>query len=141
HGSPARCMLLAAFASLGIATSVVRAQATTDWTAVEQALGRRGLSQPGGVMRFGFPRGDLHVTVGDVQLLPAFALGGWVAFRPEGASATMMGDLVLTEDELTSVVDRLREGGVGVTASHNHLLGESPHVMYAHIHGHGNPAR
>ena len=112
-----------------------------DWSAVEQALGRRGLSQPDGVIRFGFPRGDLEVTVGDVRVLPALALGSWVAFRPERARATMMGDLVLTEDELGAVTDQLREGGVDVTAVHNHLLGETPRVFYAHIHGHGDPTR
>lgn len=112
-----------------------------DWSAVEQALGRRGLVQPDGVIRFGFPRGDLQVSVGDVQVLPALALGSWVAFRPEGARATMMGDLVLIEDELGPVTDRLREGGVDVTAVHNHLLGETPRILYAHIHGHGDPAR
>jgi len=115
--------------------------AARDWTAVEQALGRRGLSQPGGVMRFGFPRGDLHVAVGDVQLLPAFALGGWVAFLPDGRSTTMMGDLVLTEDEASPVIDKLQQGDVRVTAIHNHLSGESPHVLYAHIHGHGDAGR
>jgi Domain of Unknown Function (DUF1259) len=112
-----------------------------DWSAVEQALGRRGLSQPGGVIRFGFPRGDLQVAIGDVRVLPGLALGSWVAFRPEGSRATMMGDLVLTEDELGPVTDRLREGGVEVTAIHNHLLGETPRVLYTHIHGHGDAAR
>lgn len=116
-------------------------QPAHDWSAVEQALGRPGLSQPGGVIRFGFARGDLQVDVGDVRVLPALALGSWVAFRPEGARATMMGDLVLTEEELGPVTDRLREGGVDVTAVHNHLLGERPRVLYAHIHGHGDPAR
>ncbi len=134
-----------AVVALGIAVSGSRAQSAAtpprDWSAVEQALGRRGLSQPGGVLRFGFPRGDLHVTVGDLQLLPAFALGGWVAFRPDGSSATMMGDLVLTEGEVNTVADRLRQGGVTVTAIHNHLTGESPHVLYAHIHGHDDAPR
>ena len=116
-------------------------QPARDWSAVEQALGRRGLVQPDGVIRFGFPRGDLQVNVGDVRVLPGLALGSWVAFRPEGARATMMGDLVLTEDELGPVTDRLREGKVDVTAVHNHLLGETPRVLYAHIHGHGDPAR
>ncbi|HKW12091.1 MAG TPA: DUF1259 domain-containing protein [Gemmatimonadaceae bacterium] len=122
----------------------IRAQTgspTPDWSAVEQALGRHGLSQAGGAMRFGFPRGDLHVAVGGVQLLPGFALGGWIAFLPNGNAATMMGDLVLTEDEVNTVVDRLQQGGVNVTAIHNHLLGASPHVLYAHVHGHGDPAR
>lgn len=112
-----------------------------DWSAVEKALGRRGLVQPNDVMRFGFPRGDLEVAIGNVQLLPAFALGGWVAFHPEGAATTMMGDLVLTEAEVTPVLDRLRQDGVRVTAVHNHLLGETPRITYAHIHGHGDPAR
>jgi hypothetical protein len=112
-----------------------------DWSAVEKALGRRGLLQPNDVMRFGFPRGDLQVAIGNVQLLPAFALGGWVAFHAESAATTMMGDLVLTEAEVTSVLDRLRQDGVRVTAVHNHLLGETPRITYAHIHGHGDPAR
>ena len=140
-----RLLLLVSSLSIALLATVASAQRATapanDWSAVERALGRRGASQPGDVMRFGFPRGDLRVTVGDVQLLPAFALGGWVAFRPEGKSATMMGDLVLTENELDAVVDKLRQGGVGVTAVHNHLLGESPHVLYAHIHGHGDPTQ
>jgi hypothetical protein len=111
--------------------------AATDWNSVEQALGRRGLNQPGNVMRFGFPRGDLDVTIGDLHVLPALALGSWVAFLPEGSSATMMGDLVLTPEELPSVVDKLLAGGISVSAVHNHLLGESPRIVYAHIHGDG----
>jgi len=140
-----RAALLASALAISLHVSAAGAQrataAASDWSSVERALGRRGASQPGDVMRFSFPRGDLHVAVGDVQLLPAFALGGWVAFRPEGKSATMMGDLVLTENELDAVVDKLRQGGVGVTAVHNHLLGESPHVLFAHIHGHGDATR
>jgi Domain of Unknown Function (DUF1259) len=111
------------------------------WSAVESTLGRRGAEQPGGVRRFGFPRGDLHVTVGDVEVLPALALGSWVAFRPEGSTATVMGDLVLTDEELTPVLDRLLEGGIDVTAVHNHLQRERPRVIYMHIHGHGAPER
>jgi len=134
-------VMIAVVSAFGVVKAQRPAASPTDWSAVEQAIGRRGSSQPGSVMRFSFPRGDLRVTVGDVQLLPAFALGGWVAFRPEGSTATMMGDLVLTEGELDGVMDRLRQGGVAVTAIHNHLLGETPHVLYAHIHGHGDPAR
>lgn len=114
---------------------------SADWSPVEQALGRRGQLQPGNVMRFGFPRGDLDVTVGDVHVLPALALGGWVAFTGDPASATMMGDLVLSPEEVPAVVDTLMAGGVMVTAVHNHLMGESPRVVYAHIHGRGAAER
>ena len=120
-------------------TSTAAAQARRpDWSAVEQAMARRGVMQPGGVMRFGFPRTDLRVIVAGVEIRPAFALGSWAAFMDVGGGHVMvMGDLVLTEDEVNPVIRRLQDGGVEQTALHNHLLNESPRVMYLHIHGHG----
>jgi uncharacterized protein DUF1259 len=111
-----------------------------DWSAVEQALGRKGAMQPSDVMRFSFPRSDLRVTARGVQLRPAFALGSWVAFKDIGGGhAMVMGDLVLAEDEVNTVISRLQEGGVQQTALHNHVLGESPRVMYLHIVAHAEP--
>ena len=113
-----------------------------NWSAVEQTLGRKGATNPGGVMKFGFPRSDLQVMVGDVQLKPALALGGWVAFKPlSGGRAMALGDLVLTTDEVGPVMQRLQEGGISQTAVHNHLLGESPRVMYMHIMAEGDAAK
>ena len=108
------------------------------WAGVDAALGRSGAAQPGGVMKYSFPRGDLQVTAAGVPLKPAFALGSWVAFRPAAAGhAMVMGDLVLTEDELTPVMRALQAGGVEQTAVHNHVLHESPRVMYMHVTAHG----
>ena len=105
-----------------------------DWSAVEQALGRKGAPQPGGAIKFGFPRGDMHVTVAGVAVRPALALGSWVAFAAlQGKGSMVMGDLVLAEDEVGPVMRRLEEGGIDVTALHNHLQMESPRVMYMHI--------
>jgi hypothetical protein len=83
----------------------------------------------------------LKVTVGEIELKPALALGSWVAFKKNGDMTMVMGDLVLTEDEVTPVLTKLQEGGVEVTALHNHLLHESPRVMYIHIHGVGDGAK
>jgi hypothetical protein len=123
-------------------TTAASAQArSVEWSAVEQALGRKAAVQPGGVMRFSFPRADLRVTAAGVEIRPAFALGSWTAFMDVGGGhALVMGDLVLTEDEVNPVVRRLQEGGVEQTAIHNHLLRESPRITYLHIHGHGDPA-
>ena len=96
--------------------------APPDWTQVDQAFGRSGAAMPGDVHRYGFPRSDLHVTVDGVVLLPALALGGWLAFKPDGDGAMVMGDLVLTEDEINPVMLKLLAGGIAVTAVHNHLL-------------------
>ena len=110
----------------------------TDWKAVEQALGKAGSMQPGDVYKVSLPRSDLKVTVSGVELKPALALGSWVAFKKNGDMTTVMGDLVLTEDEVTPVMTKLEEGGVEPTALHNHVLHESPRVMYMHIHGMGD---
>ena len=115
--------------------------ATQDWSKVDQALGRTGASLPGDVHRYGFPRSDLHVTLDGVTLLPAFALGGWLAFKPDGDGAMVMGDLVLTEDEINRVMSKVLSGGIAVTAVHNHLLRAQPATFYMHVAGHGDATK
>jgi len=116
--------------------------ASHDWSSVEQTLGRKGTPQAGGVLKFGFPRGDMHVTVAGISVKPALALGSWVAFTgDEGKESMVMGDLVLAEDEVGPVMRKLEGGGISVTALHNHLEMESPRVMYMHINAHGDPKK
>src|SRR5713226_5993281 len=115
--------------------------AATDWKPVEQALGKAGSMQPGDVYKVSLPRSDLKVSVGGVELKSALALGSWVAFKKAGDMTVVMGDLVLTEDEVTPVMTKLEEGGVEPTALHNHVLHESPRVMYMHIHAMGDSVK
>lgn len=132
--------LLIAFAATP--TNAQQSPTPSQWIPVEAALGRKGAMQPGDVIKFSFPRTDLRVSIGAVTLKPAFALGGWVAFKQTANGQAMaMGDLVLTEDEVGPVIQALQAGGVEQTAIHNHVLGESPHVMYMHILAHGNPSK
>jgi len=125
--------------------SQLAAQASSEksgeWQPIEQALGRSGQAQPDGAYKVSFPRSDLKVTVNGVELKPALALGGWVAFSKPGADSMVMGDLVLAEDEVTPVMSSLESNGLQVTALHNHVLHESPRVMYMHIGGHGDAVK
>jgi hypothetical protein len=132
---PAGCALLVIISSLSSAQQQVN---TADWKAVEQALGKSGSMQPGDVYKVSFPRSDLKVTAGGVELKPALALGTWVAFKRMGDMTIVMGDLVLAENEVTPVLSKLQQGGVETTALHNHVLNESPRVMYMHIHAMGD---
>jgi hypothetical protein len=132
----ASAVILAALLS-----STVPAMATApDWSKVDQALGRPGAVMPGDVHRYGFPRSDLHVTVDGVTLLPAFALGGWLAFKADDSGAMVMGDLVLAENEINPVMSKVLAGGLSVTAVHNHLLRSQPATFYMHVEGHGDAA-
>lgn len=114
------------------------AHAEIDWAKVDQTIGRPSLAQSDGVHRFGLPRSDLRVTVDGIAIKPAFALGAWLAFEPMGDDAMVMGDLVLTQAELNPVMTRLAQGGIQITAIHNHLLRAEPMTFYMHIEGRGN---
>lgn len=117
------------------------AYAKPDWNAVSKALGKIGTELPDGVYRVALPRSDLKVTLDGVAIKPALALGSWLAFQPMGDDAMVMGDLVLTQDEVNPVMKRLAEGGIGITAVHNHLLRAQPATMYMHVNGHGDAVR
>jgi hypothetical protein len=111
------------------------------WTDVATALGRAGTMQAGDVYKVSFPRSDLNVVANGVNIKPALALGSWVAFAPDGDHAMVMGDLVLLESEVNPVISILQAGGIEQSAVHNHLIGESPRVMYVHFEGHGDAVK
>jgi hypothetical protein len=111
-----------------------------DWQRVNEILGRSPPAS-GDVHRYGFPRSDLNVTLDGITIKPALALGGWVAFKPAHGGAMVMGDLVLLESEITPVMTKLMEGGLEITAVHNHLLRANPATFYMHVGGHGDPIK
>jgi hypothetical protein len=91
-----------------------------------------------GTYRYNFPRTDLHVRIGDVEVAAAIALGTWAAFGQIGRDTVVMGDVVVTPRELPLVLKRFADAKIDVTAVHNHLVGEEPRVMYVHYMGTGS---
>jgi Domain of Unknown Function (DUF1259) len=122
-----------AFPALGKAADI-------DWKKVDAALGKTA-AVSGEVHRYGLPRSDLHVTLDGVAIKPALALGGWVSFAPVHDEAMVMGDLVLLDSEITPVMTKLLDGGLDITAVHNHILRASPATFYMHVGGHGDPVK
>lgn len=114
------------------------AQQKPSWKAVDDAMGRPGQDQPSGDHKYGMPRSDLKVTVNGVAIKAGFALGSWADFSTMGGHTDVMGDLVLTENEVGPVMQKLMDSGIEISALHNHLLNESPRIMYMHIHGRGD---
>jgi len=126
---------------LAVVACTSASAADIDWSKVDQAMGKEGSDQPGGVHKYGLPRSDLQVTVDGVAIKPALAFGSWLAFLPAGDGAMFMGDLVLTDTEISPVMQRLIESGVEIMAVHNHLLRTSVPVFYMHVGGHGDPVK
>ena len=122
-----------------MAATTPHAQATAlDTARIEQLTGAKGkLDRASGVFKVSVPRGDLAVAVGGIKLTPPSGLTSWAAFQPAGSKLMVMGDLVLTEDQVNPVMTVALDNGLEVTALHNHFLGETPRVMFMHIGGHG----
>jgi hypothetical protein len=119
--------------------SVAAAQ-ESDHRDVEQIFGMKATLQ-GNVFKVTFPRSDLKVTIGKVKVEAALALTSWAGFDMTSGFATVMGDLVLTADEVLPVVKKLEERGITITALHNHLIGTSRELMYLHFSGSGEPSK
>jgi hypothetical protein len=134
-------MLRTALAVAAFCTLPILPSYAADWTKVAEALGKSGTEMPGGVYRVGLPRTDLHVTLDGVEVKPALALGSWLAFKDEGNTTMVMGDLVLTEQEVNPVMSKLAQGGIEITALHNHLLRGQPMTLYMHVFGHGDAVK
>jgi uncharacterized protein DUF1259 len=118
-------------------TGVGQAPLGAPWDSVGRILQTSG-SATGGYYRYGWPRRDLTLRIGDVTVSPALALGAWAGFSGDATDATMMGDLVLTSGEVKPVLTELARQGIAVTAIHNHLVGEEPKITYVHYHAEGN---
>jgi hypothetical protein len=135
-GSALRSIAAAACLAVVLAGPVVGQ--THRWQDVAQALGKPGTQMPGGVYRIGLPRSDLKVTLDGVVLRPSLALGSWLGFAPMGNQTMVMGDLVLTEIEISPVMKKLEQGDIQITAIHNHLLRAEPATLYMYIYGQGD---
>jgi uncharacterized protein DUF1259 len=121
----------------GTLTGQTPPPAGLDTAAIDRAIGKTGQAMAGDVYRVAFPRSDLTVSVGSVKIRAGFALGGWAAFKAAGSGAIAHGDLVLTDSEINPVISALQQHDFQITALHNHLINESPSVMYLHFWGQG----
>jgi hypothetical protein len=92
------------------------------------------------VLKVNIPRNDLSITVANVKTPTPFGFGGWVAMTKGTGMDVMMGDLVLTQDEVNPVMSALLDNGLEVTALHNHFFWDEPRMFFMHVHGHGTPA-
>ena len=110
------------------------------YKAVLSSLGKTG-DYKDNVLKVNIPRSDLKVTIKGRALPTPFGFGGWVAMtKGSEGHDVMMGDLVLTEDQVNPVMSALLDNGLEVTALHNHFFWEQPRIFYMHVHGMGTPA-
>ena len=130
----AACLAASALIS---AQSIAAPPASLDAKAIGEASGAAATTTPDGVVRIGWPRTDVTVTVDGMTLPPAAGLGSWAAFAPMAPGAMVMGDTVVFEDEVDAAMDAAFTHGLAVTALHNHFFHDTPKVYFMHIGGEG----
>src|SRR5438094_2824402 len=97
---------------------------------IEQLTGLKGkLDEKEGAFKVSYPRADLATSVGGVKLTPPLGLTAWAAFSGGGAHTMVMGDMVLTEDQVSAAMGAALDNGLEVTALHNHFFWDSPKVI------------
>src|SRR3984893_4265405 len=135
-----RLFTVCAALSLSFASVAGAQDIPAEYQQVLTALGKQG-DYKANVLKVNIPRNDVSVTVANVKTPTPFGFGGWVAMtKGTGGMDVMMGDLVLTQDEVNPVMSALLDNGIDVTAVHNHFFWEEPRIFYMHVHGHGTPA-
>jgi hypothetical protein len=131
---------MAAALLIGLASAANAQDTPAEYKDVLSALGKQG-DYKGNVLKVNIPRNDVSVTVAGVKTPTPFGFGGWIAMtKGTGGMEVMMGDLVLTQDEVKPVMSALLDNGLDVTALHNHFLWDEPRMFYMHVHGHGKAA-
>src|SRR5882724_2229510 len=131
----AGCLAASALIS---AQSIAAPSESPDAKAIGEASGATATPTPDGVVKIGWPRTDVTVTVEGMTLPPAAGLGSWAAFAPMGTGAMVMGDTVVFEDEVDAAMDAAFTHGLSVTALHNHFFHDTPKVYFMHIGGEGH---
>src|SRR6186713_243993 len=135
-----RIVIAGVIVSLAAASAVRAQEVPADYQQVLSTLGKQG-DYKANVLKVNIPRNDLSVTVANVKTPTPFGFGGWLAMtKGNGGMDVMMGDLVLTEDEVNPVMSALLDNGLDVTALHNHFFWETPRIFYMHVHGMGTAA-
>lgn len=133
-------------AAIGIAVTACVVSAVTanaqempsEYKSVLATLGKTGDFKDG-VLKVNIPRNDVRVTIARRSAPTPFGFGGWVALtKGTGGHEVLMGDLVLTEDEVNPVMSAILDNGLDVTALHNHFFWEQPRMSYMHVHGTGS---
>jgi hypothetical protein len=90
-----------------------------------------------GIVTVRVPRKDLGIVVDGVTLDPFQGLTSWTAFQQAGTQTMLMGDLTLAQEEVNPAMSAALDGGLEVTALHNHFLYDQPRVFFMHIGGMG----
>jgi len=109
------------------------------WTPIRRVFKADGETGDG-YFRVNLPREDLRVRIGADTLSPEFEFTSYLGFGlARGGNVFVVGEVILRQDEVAAAMSEAVRQNIGVTALHNHLIGEEPRIIYMHVHSEGLP--
>jgi hypothetical protein len=115
-------------------TSIDSSKSTLDPARIESVLGRKG-DLAAGVYKVTIGR---TTKMGGHEMGNAMGVNTWAAFTGSDDQAVVDGDFAMYEGEVQRVLKALRHSGIRIVALHNHMIGESPRVIFLHFWGTGS---
>jgi hypothetical protein len=110
------------------------AQSLIDGSAISRVFGQTGDTKDG----------MYKVTIGrETKMACGCTVGNtmgintWAAFAGTADDALVVGDFVMLESELQTVLKTLRGNGISIVAIHQHMTGENPRMIFLHYYGRG----
>ena len=114
-------------------------QALFDLPALDKIVAKTGVVN-GPTYKYTVGRDDLHALMMGTEMTAAIGLNSWAAFAGRQADAHIAGDIAMLEHEVNPVISALRAHRLEVVAVHNHMLGDTPRVLFLHYYGRGPAA-
>jgi uncharacterized protein DUF1259 len=109
-------------------------KSSLDPAKIEAVLGRKG-DLTGGVYKATIGR---TTKMGGHEMGNAMGVNTWAAFAGSDDQAVVDGDFAMYEAEVQGVLRALRHAGIRIVAIHNHMIGETPRVVFLHFWGTGS---
>jgi hypothetical protein len=111
-----------------------------DLAALDQVVKYQGVVN-GPTYKYTVGRADLQSLMMNTEMTAAIGLNSWAAFAGKQADAHIAGDMAMLEHEVNPVIKALRAHNLEVVAVHNHMLGDTPRMMFLHYYGRGPAAQ
>lgn len=122
-----------------VLTPLIMPEVALNTSVIQRVLNAQGKFDSEQNFKISIPRDDLNITVNGVKIAAAMGLTSWVSFKKiDDQTTEMHANLVLTEDQINSVMQSAIDNHLNVVELHNHLMWESPKVMFMHVEGTGN---
>jgi len=111
-----------------------------DLSALDKIVGYTGAIN-GTTYKYTVGRADQTIMAMGAEMTPNTGLNSWASFAGTADAAHIAGDMAMLEPEVNAVIRALRSNNLEIVAVHNHMLADTPKIIFLHYYGRGEASR